>query len=80
MKRIHLQYFAMFREQSGKSQEEVETSAVTAADLYEELRARYGFEMPSRLVRVSLNMSFAGLDAEIANGDSIVFIPPVAGG
>ena len=38
---IDIQYFAVLREQAGRSQERVATSAATPADLYDELRGRH---------------------------------------
>jgi molybdopterin synthase sulfur carrier subunit len=80
MKRVKVQYYAVFREQSGLGEEMVETSARTAGDLYNELASLHGFLLPSSLVRASVNLQFKPLDAELADGDTVVFIPPVAGG
>lgn len=80
MKRVNVQYFAIFREQSGLSEEVVETSAVNGAELYAHLASQYGFSLPVNLVRLSVNLEFRQLDSEIRDGDSVVFIPPVAGG
>lgn len=76
MKQIKVQYFAVFREQMGKSEEVVSTSAGTAADLYREL----GLKLDPSLVRASVNLQFQAMSADLHDGDSVVFIPPVAGG
>lgn len=76
MKRVQVQYFAVFREQKGLSHETVETNAATLCELYDEL----GLRLPRHLVRASLNLAFEPLESKIADGDQIVFIPPVAGG
>lgn len=80
MSRIHVQYYAVLREQAGRSEETVETTAVTPAALYDELRARHPFHLARTQLRVAIDGEFAGWDAMLADGARVVFIPPVAGG
>ncbi len=80
MKTIAVSYYAVLREQRGLSRESVHTDAATAAELYDELRARHGFTLESRLVKVAVNGAFQPLDIELKGGEDLVFIPPVAGG
>jgi sulfur-carrier protein len=80
MKRIKVQYYAVFREQRRLGEEVVETDAKTAGELYAELAARHDFKLPASLVRASVNLQFEPLDSVVAEGDTVVFIPPVAGG
>ncbi len=80
MNRIEIQYFAVLRERAGTSREAVETSAATAADLYDELAARHDFGLPRTMLRVAVNDEFADWSQPLAAGDRVVFIPPVAGG
>jgi molybdopterin synthase sulfur carrier subunit len=80
MKSIRVRYFAILREQRGLDQETLATSAVTAAALYEELRARHGFTLPADRLRVAVDGEFAPWSAPLAEGAELVFIPPVAGG
>jgi molybdopterin-guanine dinucleotide biosynthesis protein A len=77
---LKIQYFALMREQSGRSEETVETVASTPADLYAELQARYGFTLPREQLKVAVNSEFAPWSRRLAAGDAVVFIPPVAGG
>jgi len=77
---LKIQYFALMREQSGRSEETVETTASTPADLYTELKARYGFTLPREQLKVAVNSEFAPWSHRLAAGDAVVFIPPVAGG
>ena len=80
MKRIHLQYFAVLREQAGRSEETLETSAANPADLYDQVRTAHHFTLPRAMLRVAVNDEFREWDASLASGDRVVFIPPVAGG
>jgi molybdopterin converting factor subunit 1 len=79
MPRIRVDYFAILREHVGRGSEEVETGAATAGELFTELQARYRFpRLPS--LKVAVNDEFRDWDAPLADGDRVVFIPPVAGG
>lgn len=80
MKQVHVQYFAVLREQAGRSEETLSTAAATPADLYEEVRAAHGFALPRAMLRVAVNDEFRDWSVALAHGDRVVFIPPVAGG
>jgi molybdopterin converting factor subunit 1 len=77
---LTIQYFALLREQAGRSQETLETEAATPADLYAELAARYRFTLSREQLKVAVNSDFCDWSRPLAAGDSVVFIPPVAGG
>jgi molybdopterin-guanine dinucleotide biosynthesis protein A len=77
---LNIQYYALMREQAGRSDETLDTTAATPADLYSELKARYGFTLPREQLKVAVNSEFASWSQRLASGDSVVFIPPVAGG
>ena len=79
MLKIRVEYFAILREHTGRESEEVETGAHTAADLFRELDDRYRFPRLASL-KVAINDEFRDWDTGLADGDSVVFIPPVAGG
>lgn len=60
---------------------ELASGAATPAELFAELQQRHvGLVFPAHLLRVSINERYADMNAPLANGDRIVFIPPVAGG
>jgi molybdopterin-guanine dinucleotide biosynthesis protein A len=77
---LKIQYYALMREQAGRSEETVETKAGNPADLYAELVARYGFTLPREHLKVAVNSEFSDWSRKLAAGDAVVFIPPVAGG
>jgi molybdopterin converting factor subunit 1 len=77
---LRVQYFALLREQAGRSEETLTTAARTPAELYGELQARYGFTLPSDMLKVAVNTEFGDWNQPLQNHDAIVFIPPVAGG
>ncbi len=80
MTTIHVQYYAVLREQAKRSEETVQTAAATPAALYDELRTRHGFALARAQLRVAVDGEFADWNAALADGARVVFIPPVAGG
>jgi molybdopterin-guanine dinucleotide biosynthesis protein A/molybdopterin converting factor small subunit len=79
-KNIKVQYYALLREQAGRSDESLVTAARTPRELYEELKARHPFSLAPEMLRVAVNAEFGEWTQTLADGDSVVFIPPVAGG
>ena len=77
---LKLHYYALMREQAGRSEETLETSAGTPADLYGELVDRYGFTLVREQLKVAVNSEFSDWSRRLQPGDAVVFIPPVAGG
>jgi len=77
---LKIHYYALLREQAGRSEETLETAAATPADLYGELATRYGFSLSREQVKVAVNSEFSDWSRPLAGGDAVVFIPPVAGG
>jgi molybdopterin synthase sulfur carrier subunit len=80
MKTVHVQYFALLREQRGLSREAVPTSAATAGELYRELQTRHALSLEPTQLRVAVNGEFAAWTTPLTEGAQLVFIPPVAGG
>ncbi len=77
---LKLRYFAILREQRGMGTETLDTAAATPLELYRELAARHGFTLPPDCLRVAVNDRFDAMDRLLRNGDTVVFVPPVAGG
>jgi molybdopterin converting factor subunit 1 len=77
---VFVQYFAILREQRGVADETIVTPAATVAALYGELSARHGFTLPGERMRAAVNGDFVPAATPLREGDTVVFIPPVAGG
>ncbi len=77
---VHIQYFAILREQRGLAQETLATAAMTPAALYGELCVRHLFTLPADQIRAAINDELVASTATLREGDCVVFIPPVAGG
>jgi molybdopterin converting factor subunit 1 len=80
MKKIQVRYYAILREQAGKSEEALTTNAASPAALFEEIKARYPFTLDAQQLKVAINAEFREWHTPLQDGDSVVFIPPVAGG
>ena len=77
---LKIQYYALMREQAGRSEEILDTCAATPKDLYGELADRYGFTLAREQLKVAVNSEFSDWSRPLSSGDAVVFIPPVAGG
>ncbi len=79
-KKVKIIYFAALREQSDKSEEYFETQKDTLEDLYKELQEKYSFTLGYKDIKVALNEVYADFQSVFSDGDTVVFVPPVAGG
>ena len=52
-KKIYVHYYALLREEAGRSEEALATGAATARELFEELKLRHPFSLPSTMLRVA---------------------------
>src|SRR5437899_1594110 len=80
--RIRVLYFAVFREKLGRDNDVVALAdGARVRDAITALAARY--EAVHKLrgkFRVAVNQDFADDEHELADGDELALIPPVAGG
>jgi molybdopterin-guanine dinucleotide biosynthesis protein A len=79
-RQLRVQYYALLREQAGRSEESLDTAARSPRELYAELQRRHPFTLAPEALRVAVNGDFGDWDQPLAGGDVVVFIPPVAGG
>ncbi|MGH8207264.1 MAG: NTP transferase domain-containing protein, partial [Steroidobacteraceae bacterium] len=77
--RLKVRYFALLREQAGRGSEELQTQAHTPLQLYQELRRRHGLSLEPQFLRVAINDEFGDWRASLSEGDTVAFLPPVAG-
>jgi len=80
MKTVTVTYFAQLKELTGISEESIQTDSQTPAGLFEEIRAKYNIPLKRKGMMVAVNGDFADWTHPLAEGEEIVFIPPVAGG
>jgi molybdopterin synthase sulfur carrier subunit len=81
---IDVLYFAWVRERIGLPREQVETSAVTVAELVAELSARedrYAAAFADLAsLRVALDQDLSDFSAPLAGVREVAFFPPMTGG
>lgn len=82
--KVTIKYFASIREAIGQGSESRETSALTLADLRDELLAASPAHAASlargKAVRMAVNQVMQGETALLADGCEVAFFPPVTGG
>ena len=79
-RRLRVQYFALLREQAGRSEATVTSQACDARELYAELCTLHGLTLRAEQLRVAINEDFADWSQPLREGDTVTFLPPVAGG
>jgi molybdopterin converting factor subunit 1 len=80
LKHVRVRYFAAFREAVGTDTESIDTRAGTAAELFSECAEKHPTLSAFSASLVGINDEMADRDAAIADGDEVLFFPPVAGG
>ena len=80
LRAVTVEYYAQLREQAGASREAVQTAAIDVANLYAQLQQRHGFTLPQAMLKVAVNAAFVDWQHPLRDGDTVVFVPPVAGG
>lgn len=79
-KTLTVRYFALFRENAGTGEEVVSLEVNTAAEVFARLAHRHGSSEPLGHCKVAINDEIVDWDASVADGDTILLFPPVAGG
>ncbi len=81
---VRLRYFAIYRQKLGRSSEERKVAeGTTVSQLFDEIVAeRPEIQVPALRVATMLmvNQEYAAADQVLADGDEVVFVPPVSGG
>ncbi|MBL8064946.1 MAG: MoaD/ThiS family protein [Chthonomonadaceae bacterium] len=78
--KVKVLYFALLRERRGLSEEEIEGTFRTVNELYEHLDGLHRLGMAMSQLRAAVNGMFVDMGHELTESDTVVFIPPVAGG
>jgi len=75
-----LLYFASLADRAGRAEELRDTNARNPRDLYDEVAREHAFAFAPERVRVAVNGAMVGWEHALADGDEVVFLPPVSGG
>jgi molybdopterin-guanine dinucleotide biosynthesis protein A len=79
-RRLQVRYFALLREQAGRGAEDLQTEARTPHELYAQLQRERGLKLAPQFLRVAVNDEFGDWQQPLRDGDTVAFLPPVAGG
>lgn len=77
---VTVRWFAAYREATGIESENIETSAATPAELFDEMKRRHQALGRRDAALVAINDEMADWTAPLTDGDSVLFFPPVSGG
>ncbi|MCB1066671.1 MAG: MoaD/ThiS family protein [Simkania sp.] len=80
IKQIHIVYYALLRQERGVPEETVEFEKNTVRELFNMLKSLHSFRLSESQIKVAVNSKVATWDTLLSEGDSVIFIPPVAGG
>jgi MoaD family protein len=80
MKQVTVKWFAAYRDATGTTAEAIESRAETAADLFAEMMTRHRELAVFSGALVAINDEMADWRSPVADGDQVLFFPPVAGG
>lgn len=80
MKNVQVRYFAAFRDAAGTSEEQVISGAETLQALFQEMVGRHDALHEESAAKVARNDVLADWQDGFAEGDVVLFFPPVAGG
>jgi len=78
--RVDVCYFAAFREAAGTSGESLDTTAATPAALFDECARNHAGLRRFTASLVAVNDEMCDWERPLADGDRVLFFPPVAGG
>ena len=77
---LTVRWFAAYRELTETESENIETSATTPAELFDEMKKRHQALGRRDAALVAVNDEMADWTTTLRNGDTVLFFPPVSGG
>jgi molybdopterin synthase sulfur carrier subunit len=77
---VKVKWFAAYREATETASERVETTAVNAVDLFQQMKLKHAGLAQYNAAMVAINDEMVSLNTSISEGDEVLFFPPVAGG
>ncbi len=78
--KFRIVYYALLRQERGLSEESLESPSKTAKELYAELKSVHSLSLTSDQVCVAVNSKVCPWEAPLKDGDTVLLMPPVAGG
>ena len=78
--KINVLYFGQLRAAMGGPAQVVDTDCQTAGALFDQLQIGERAGLAKTQIKPAINEEFAGHDAAVRDGDTVAFLPPLAGG
>lgn len=78
--KISILYFARLKSERGLSAEDVETDCLTAGALFAHLSQKHSLRTPASHAKIAVNNAFCSPETPLKEGDTVAFMPPMAGG
>lgn len=78
--KISVLYFARLKSERGLPFEELSTDCPTVGRLYAHLSEKHDLETPASHVKTAVNDEFCDPGTQLKEGDTVAFMPPMAGG
>ncbi len=79
-KKIRIQYYASLREACKVGEEFIKTKARSPKELFQDIQKRHHIHISPDFLKVAINDEFSSWDSLLKPNDTVIFIPPVAGG
>ena len=77
---LKIKYFSSLRDYTQKDEEQLPFKQQSASELFHELRQKYHFPLEAPFLKVAINETYQDWETPLCPGDTVAFIPPVAGG
>ena len=77
---VRIRYMAALKEKAGIERETLETDCESVGDLFENLKARHGFKLQQKHLRVATHDQFESMARKLRTAEEIICIQHVAGG
>jgi molybdopterin synthase sulfur carrier subunit len=78
--KVHIKYYAKYRDTIGKREEDLEVEEMTVRDLLNLLRGKYPSLGGDKTSLIALNNKFQTDESKLSDGDTVSVFPPVSGG
>jgi molybdopterin-guanine dinucleotide biosynthesis protein A len=79
-KEVTVEYFAKLSQEAATESEKLRTFTATLAGLWEEVRLKHHFSLDLPHIKPAIDNEFADWTEPLAEGQTIAFMPPFAGG
>lgn len=78
--KVHIKYYAKYRDTIGKREEDLEVEEMTVEGLLDLLRRKYPSLGGDKTSLIALNNKFQRDESKLSDGDTVSVFPPVSGG